>query len=109
MSGEPASGGSTEYINHHLQHLQVSVGDSAFMTLNVDTLFFTAVLSVLFVAGFVATARRATGTTTASETEAAATAHSVRLFEMIATVSARSTPVSARPPRKSSVRRPKSA
>ena len=60
MSGEPASGGSTEYINHHLQHLQVSVGDSAFMTLNVDTLFFTAVLSVLFVAGFVATARRAT-------------------------------------------------
>src|SRR5690606_34077480 len=32
---EPASGGSTEYINHHLHHLQVSVGDGAFMTLNV--------------------------------------------------------------------------
>ncbi|WP_342664538.1 F0F1 ATP synthase subunit A [Luteimonas mephitis] len=54
------TGGSTEYINHHLQHLQVSVGDSQFMTLNVDTLFFTAVLSVLFVATFVLTARRAT-------------------------------------------------
>ena len=57
---EPASGGSTEYINHHLHHLQVSVGDSTFMTLNVDTLFFTAVLSILFVAVFIVCARRAT-------------------------------------------------
>ena len=57
---EPASGGSTEYINHHLHHLQVSVGDGAFMTLNVDTLFFTLVLGVLFVASFVFCARRAT-------------------------------------------------
>ena len=54
------TGGSTEYINHHLQHLQVSVGDGKFMTLNIDTLFFTLVLSVLFVFFFVATARRAT-------------------------------------------------
>ena len=60
IATEPASGGSTEYINHHLHHLQVSVGDSAFMTLNVDTLFFTAVLSVLFLAGFLLSARRAT-------------------------------------------------
>jgi len=60
MSGEPASGGSTEYINHHLHHLQVSVGDGAFMTLNVDTLFFTLVLSVLFVGVFIMSARRAT-------------------------------------------------
>ena len=57
---EPASGGSTEYINHHLHHLQVSVGDGAFMTLNVDTLFFTAVLSILFVGVFIMSARRAT-------------------------------------------------
>jgi len=57
---EPASSGSTEYINHHLQHLQVSVGDGAFMTLNVDTLFFTAVLSLLFLGVFIASARRAT-------------------------------------------------
>ena len=60
MAGEPASGGSTEYINHHLHHLQVSVGDGAFMTLNVDTLFFTAVLSILFVGVFIMSARRAT-------------------------------------------------
>ena len=45
----PESGGSTEYINHHLHHLQVSVGDGSFMTLNIDTLFFTLVLSLLFV------------------------------------------------------------
>ena len=57
---EAAAGGSTEYINHHLHHLQVSVGDGQFMTLNVDTLFFTLVLSVLFLAGFLLTARRAT-------------------------------------------------
>src|SRR5690606_3799399 len=57
---EPATGGSTEYINHHLHHLQVSVGDGAFMTLNVDTLFFTFVLGLLFVASFILCARRAT-------------------------------------------------
>nr|WP_297832939.1 F0F1 ATP synthase subunit A [Thermomonas sp.] len=57
---EPAGGGSTEYINHHLHFLQMKVGESSFMTLNVDTLFFTLVLSVLFVAVFLLTARRAT-------------------------------------------------
>jgi F-type H+-transporting ATPase subunit a len=56
----PESGGSTEYINHHLHHLQMSVGDSQFMTLNIDTLFFTLVLSVLFVLFFIRTARKAT-------------------------------------------------
>ena len=55
-----AAGGSTEYINHHLHHLQVSVGDGKFMTLNVDTLFFTAVLSVLFVFFFLRASRKAT-------------------------------------------------
>ena len=56
----PESGDATQYIQHHLQHYQVSVGDSAFMTLNVDTLLFTLILSVLFLAGFLLTARRAT-------------------------------------------------
>src|SRR5690606_38190564 len=59
-SPAPESGGSTEYIYHHLHHLQVSVGDSQFMTLNVDTLFFTAVLSLLFVFFFIRSARKAT-------------------------------------------------
>jgi F-type H+-transporting ATPase subunit a len=56
----PETGGSTEYINHHLHHLQVSVGDGKFMTLNIDTLFFTLVLSVLFVFFFLLASRRAT-------------------------------------------------
>ena len=60
VPAEAAPGGSTEYINHHLHHLQVSVGDGAFMTLNVDTLFFTLLLSVLFVGGFWLAARRVT-------------------------------------------------
>jgi len=59
-SPAPESGGSTEYINHHLHHLQVSVGDSQFMTLNIDTLFFTALLSLLFVFFFIRSARKAT-------------------------------------------------
>lgn len=59
-ASEPASAGSTEYINHHLHHLQVSVGDGAFMTLNVDTLFFTLVLSALFVFFFLRASRKAT-------------------------------------------------
>jgi F-type H+-transporting ATPase subunit a len=57
---EPATTGSTEYINHHLHQLQVSVGDGAFLKLNVDTLFFTALLSVLFLFFFIRSARKAT-------------------------------------------------
>src|SRR3546814_12773722 len=58
-SPAPESGGSTEYINHHLQHLQVSVGDGQFMTLNVDKLFFTEVLSLLSLFFFLRSARKA--------------------------------------------------
>ena len=57
---EAATGGSTEYINHHLHHLQWKVGDSSFMTLNVDTLFFTLLLSLLFVFFFLRASRKAT-------------------------------------------------
>ena len=57
---EAATGGSTEYINHHLHFWQVKVGDSTFMTLNVDTLFFTLLLSLLFVFFFLRASRKAT-------------------------------------------------
>ena len=57
---EAATGGSTEYINHHLHFWQVKVGDSTFMTLNVDTLIFTFVLSALFLFFFIRSARKAT-------------------------------------------------
>ena len=53
-------GGATQYIQHHLQHYQVSVGEGAFMTLNIDSILFTLALATLFVAGFLLTARRAT-------------------------------------------------
>ncbi|MGI8561187.1 MAG: F0F1 ATP synthase subunit A [Luteimonas sp.] len=57
---EAASGGSTQYIQHHLQHLQWKVGDSAFMTINVDSVFFALLLSALFLFFFIRTARKAT-------------------------------------------------
>ncbi|MHB8913374.1 MAG: F0F1 ATP synthase subunit A [Lysobacter sp.] len=61
MSVETAStGGSTEYIQHHLQFLQWQFGDSAFWTINLDTVFFTLLLSALFVFFFIRTARKAT-------------------------------------------------
>ena len=57
---EPAGAGPTEYINHHLHFWQVKVGESAFMTLNVDTLIFTFVLSALFFLSFWLAARKVT-------------------------------------------------
>ena len=57
---EAATGGSTEYINHHLHFWRVKVGDSTFMTLNVDTLIFTFVLSALFLLFLHPSARKAT-------------------------------------------------
>jgi len=59
MASEP-QGGQTEYIQHHLHHLQVSVGTSKFMTLNVDSIFFLLLLSAIFLFVFLRVARRAT-------------------------------------------------
>ena len=50
----------TGYIQHHLQHLQLSVGDGVFMKINLDTLFFTLVTSLVFLLLFIRVARRAT-------------------------------------------------
>ncbi|MBZ0222166.1 MAG: F0F1 ATP synthase subunit A [Dokdonella sp.] len=50
----------TGYIQHHLHHWQVKVGDSAFMTINVDTLIFTLLCAATFLFLFVFLARRAT-------------------------------------------------
>lgn len=50
--------GMTEYIQHHLHHLRWPHADG-FWTVNIDTLFFTLVLSTIFVALFVSVARRA--------------------------------------------------
>ena len=60
MSAEQSSGGQTEYIQHHLHFLQWHFGEGSFAVLNLDTLFFTSVLMLVFLVGFLLTARRAT-------------------------------------------------
>ena len=60
MSAENTSGGTTEYINHHLHHLQWNFGDGKFWTINLDSVFFTLLLSSLFLLFFIRAARRAT-------------------------------------------------
>lgn len=46
---------ATEYIQHHLKHLTVNLfgADSGFWVLNVDTIFFSIVLGILFIVPFV--------------------------------------------------------
>ncbi len=53
----------SEIVQHHLQHLQVSVGDGGFWTLNIDTLFFSWVTGLLFLGLFYSVARKATAGT----------------------------------------------
>jgi F-type H+-transporting ATPase subunit a len=61
VASESASGGSsTEYIQHHLQHLQWQVGEGKFMVINVDSVLISLALSALFLIVFISTARRAT-------------------------------------------------
>ena len=61
MIAESASGGgSTEYIQHHLKHLQWHVGDGKFNVINIDSVIITLVLSALFLFFFLRTARKAT-------------------------------------------------
>ncbi len=50
----------TEYINHHLHHLQWKVGSGAFWTINIDTVIVTLLLMGVFLAVFLPVARRAT-------------------------------------------------
>ncbi len=57
---EAGSGGTTEYIQHHLHHLQWHVGDGKFMTINVDSVLIALALSALFLFFFIRTARKAT-------------------------------------------------
>jgi len=54
------SGGATAYIQHHLQHWQWQVGDSKFLTINLDSVLFTLALCALFLFFFLRAARRAT-------------------------------------------------
>jgi len=60
VAAEESTGGQTEYIQHHLHHLQWHVGDSKFMTINIDSVFFLLLMSALFIGVFLYVSRRAT-------------------------------------------------
>ena len=60
MAAEQESGSQTEYIQHHLHHLQWHIGDSKFMIINVDSVFFLLLICILFVSFFLYVSRRAT-------------------------------------------------
>ena len=61
MAAEQAeSVNMTGYIQHHLHHLQLSIGDGPFMKINLDTLFFTALTSLIFLFLFLRVSRKAT-------------------------------------------------
>ncbi|MFC5742429.1 F0F1 ATP synthase subunit A [Dyella tabacisoli] len=59
MASEP-QGGLTGYIQHHLNHDVVSLGDSAFMKIHVDSLLVSFVLGAVFCLWFWLKARKAT-------------------------------------------------
>jgi F-type H+-transporting ATPase subunit a len=62
MAAEQSGSGATEYIVHHETFLSSRVphGIVDFSTLNLDTVFFSVLLAVLFAGGFWLIARRAT-------------------------------------------------
>jgi len=60
VAAEESTGGQTEYIQHHLHHLQWHIGESKFMTINIDSVFFLLLMSVLFISLFLYVSRRAT-------------------------------------------------
>ena len=55
---EPVS--QTEYIQHHLHHLQVPVGEGTFMRINIDSVFFFALMALVFLFVFLRVSRKAT-------------------------------------------------
>lgn len=61
MAGESLT--SSEYVRHHLHHWQVSLGDSSFWTLNLDTLIVSIVLGVFFLSLMYLAARKASSDT----------------------------------------------
>ncbi|WP_116963598.1 F0F1 ATP synthase subunit A [Fastidiosibacter lacustris] len=58
MAGESLT--SSEYVQHHLQNWQLSLGKGSFWTLNLDTLLISIVLGIIFLALMYLTARKAT-------------------------------------------------
>jgi F-type H+-transporting ATPase subunit a len=60
MAEEEASGGVTGYIKHHLTHFTVDTGHGTFWSVHLDSIFFTLLLSFVFILVLSIVARRAT-------------------------------------------------
>jgi F-type H+-transporting ATPase subunit a len=60
MVEEEVSGGVTGYIKHHLTHLTVDTGHGSFWAIHLDSVFFTLLISFLFIFVLSRVARRAT-------------------------------------------------
>jgi F-type H+-transporting ATPase subunit a len=60
MVEEEVSGGVTGYIKHHLTHLTVDTGHGSFWAFHLDSIFFTLVISAIFITVLALAARRAT-------------------------------------------------
>ncbi len=60
MAEEEGSGGVTGYIKHHLTHLTVDTGHGAFWSIHLDSIFFTLIVSFVFILVLSMAARRAT-------------------------------------------------
>jgi F-type H+-transporting ATPase subunit a len=60
MASEHAPANMTEYIKHHLHHLQFKVGDGPFWTINLDSVLFKLGIALIFVVLFLRVARKAT-------------------------------------------------
>jgi F-type H+-transporting ATPase subunit a len=60
MAEEEVSGGVTGYIKHHLTHLTVDMGRGAFWVIHLDSIFFTLLISFIFILVLSLAARRAT-------------------------------------------------
>ena len=59
-SEEHGPANMTEYIKHHLHHLEYKVGDGPFWTINLDSVLVKLALALVFVVLFLRVARRAT-------------------------------------------------
>ncbi|HET6431446.1 MAG TPA: F0F1 ATP synthase subunit A, partial [Dyella sp.] len=59
MASEP-TGGLTEYIQHHLQHLTPHTSEGGFWAVHIDSVSVSLVLGVLFCLWFWLKARKAT-------------------------------------------------
>ncbi|MGO9930945.1 MAG: F0F1 ATP synthase subunit A [Steroidobacteraceae bacterium] len=60
MTEEDVSGGVTGYIKHHLTHLSLDSGHGAFWSVHLDSIFFSLLVSFVFILALALAARRAT-------------------------------------------------